>query len=163
MLSSLNEALQGLTKRELRDRCATLEAIVADFHWLARRYADRRQSYATSLFNEHTRTLLRLGIPLNPTGDGTLWARDLMGRAYDGLTEEEAAQGQPDAWQEKYAARQQRFYELAQAAVACFGEPPYHFAAEDANAAAFFEALTRILVCEDLPQPPIEGDQGGGL
>lgn len=72
-----------------------LREVAKDLHWLARRYADGRSSYATSLHNDHTRTLLSLGVPLNPTGDGTLWARDRDGRAYDGLTDEEAAQGRP--------------------------------------------------------------------
>ena len=80
---------------EIEARNLTLEAIVGDLHWQARRYADGRSSYATGLFNGHTRALLAMGIELNPTGDGTVWARDAMGRAFDGLTDEEAAQGRP--------------------------------------------------------------------
>ena len=64
--------------------------IAQTFHWMARRYADGRMSYATSLFNECVRSLLAMGIELNPTQDGTIWARDSMGRAYDKLTDEEA-------------------------------------------------------------------------
>lgn len=75
------------------DENATLRAIARDLHWMARRYADGRMTYATRLFNDHTRTLLALGVPLNPTGDSTVWARDGMGRAYDHLTDDEAAQG----------------------------------------------------------------------
>jgi len=63
--------------------------IVRDFHWMARRYADDRMSYVTSLFNEHVRALQQMGIKLNPTGDETIWARDKMGSAYDGLPEDE--------------------------------------------------------------------------
>lgn len=72
-----------------------LRRIAVDFHWMARRYADGRSSYVTGLFNDYTRALLAMGVELNPTGDGTIWARDAMGRAYDGLTDEEAAQGSP--------------------------------------------------------------------
>lgn len=75
--------------------CEALRRIAADFHWMARRYADGRSSYVTGLFNDHTRALLAMGVELNPTGDGTIWARDAMGRAYDGLTDDEAAQGSP--------------------------------------------------------------------
>ncbi len=76
--------------RELRE-------IAAGLHWMARRYADGRMSYAASSFNAWTRRLLAMGVELNPTGDGTVWARDGMGRAFDGLTDEEAAQGrEPD-------------------------------------------------------------------
>lgn len=71
-----------------------LKAIVIDLHWMARRYVDGRQSYATSTFNEHTRALIAMGLKLN-TNDGTIWARDRMGRAYDGLSKEEASLGRP--------------------------------------------------------------------
>ena len=77
---------------------ARLRAIAVHLHWMARRYADGRQSYATSLHNENTRALLEMGVPLNATGDRTLWARDSAGRAYDGLTEEEAVQGRKPDW-----------------------------------------------------------------
>lgn len=60
---------------------------------MARRYADHRSSFAPRTYNEHTRTLLMIGLRLNPTGDGTIWARDQGGRAFDGLTDDEAAQG----------------------------------------------------------------------
>ncbi len=59
---------------------ASLKAIAIHLHWMARRYVDGRQSYATSLHNENTRELLAMGVPLNATGDGTLWARDAGGR-----------------------------------------------------------------------------------
>ena len=69
--------------------------IVIDLHWMARRYADGRQSYAPGLFNEHTREAIRLGVELNPTADGTVWARDGDGRACDHLTDVEAEMGPP--------------------------------------------------------------------
>jgi len=84
--------------RLTREREA-LRRIAADLHWMARRYADGRASYATRLFNSHTRALLAMGVELHHTADGTIWARDAMGRAYDGLSDEEAAQGEPaPAW-----------------------------------------------------------------
>lgn len=58
---------------------AALKRIIEDFHWMARRYADGRMSYAVSLFNDCTRKALDLGCELNPTADGTIWARDGMG------------------------------------------------------------------------------------
>lgn len=75
--------------------------VVCDLHWMARRYADGRTSYATSLFNGHTRFLKALGFPLNPTGDETIWARDTMGRFFDGLTDDEAEMGRKP---EKYVS-----------------------------------------------------------
>lgn len=72
-----------------------LKVIAKDLHWMARRYADGRSSYATSLFNRHTRKLLRLGVELNQCGEGTIWARDSMGRRFDGLSDDEAAMGSP--------------------------------------------------------------------
>lgn len=67
-------------------------------HWMARRYADGRQSYATSLFNEITRRLLADKIKLGGAIDGTPWARDAGGRKFDGLTEKEAAMGREPDW-----------------------------------------------------------------
>jgi hypothetical protein len=83
----------------LRARVSELEAengrlrfIVRDLHWMARRYADGRSTYAPGLFNEHTQALLDMNVALDGGGsDKTIWARDGMGRAYDGLTDEQAA------------------------------------------------------------------------
>ena len=71
--------------------------IVKDFHWMARRYADQRSSYAVGLFNGHTRWLLSQGIKLNSTGDETIWARDKGGRSCDGLSDQEAIPSTPEA------------------------------------------------------------------
>lgn len=84
-----------MTIFEIKRDYEALKSIASALHWMARRYADGRQSYVTSMFNELTRALLRRGVELNRTGDGTIWARDAMGRAYDGLTESEAAEGRP--------------------------------------------------------------------
>lgn len=73
----------------LKQENELLRRVARDFHWMARRYADGRMTYATGLFNDHTRLLLSLGVELNNC-DGTLFAQDGMGRKYDGLTDEEA-------------------------------------------------------------------------
>jgi hypothetical protein len=87
------------TCAEWKERAQRLEQIVVDFHWMARRYADGRQSYATSTFNRDTRSLLAMNIQLNPCAEGTIWARDGMGPQYGGLTEEEHNLGEPlDSW-----------------------------------------------------------------
>lgn len=88
------------TLHEALDEIGTLRRIAVDLHWMARRYAEGRSSYATSLFNDHTRTLLRFGIEPNIHGDGTPWARDAMGPGYSALSAEEYAQGGPlHGWQ----------------------------------------------------------------
>jgi len=73
--------------------CATLRAIVVDLQFWARRYADGRMTYVTGEVNQHTRTLLAMGIELigDPADGGTVWSRDGMGRDFDGLTDVEAA------------------------------------------------------------------------
>ena len=78
-----------------------LRKICADLHPMARRYANGRMTYATSMFNEHVRTLLSLGIKLNPTADGIIWATDGNGRRFDGLTHAQATPGTPEAKGEK--------------------------------------------------------------
>ncbi len=95
---------------ELQIENDRLKVIARDLHWMARRYADGRQSYATSLHNDNTRALLAMGVALNATGDGTLWARDSAGRAYDELTDEEAAQGRVPDW--KHDDKERRIEEL---------------------------------------------------
>ena len=66
------------------------ENLLMDLHWMARRYAVGR-GHIASLFNEHTRTLLSLGVPLRKSPE-TIWARDAQGRSFDGLTDKEAAE-----------------------------------------------------------------------
>ena len=72
---------------------AKYQRIIQDLHWMARRYADGRSTYAPGLLNEHTRDLLKYGFTLNPTADETIWARSPLGRGHDGLSDLEAAQG----------------------------------------------------------------------
>ncbi len=62
------------------------------FHWMARRYADGRSSYAPGVFNGHTRKLLAAGFGLKLP----YFARDGMGRSFDGLTEAEVAEAAED-------------------------------------------------------------------
>ena len=57
-----------------------LKMAVIDLHWMARRYADGRQSYVPSLFNDITRKLLSLGIKLEDVDYETIWAREADGR-----------------------------------------------------------------------------------
>lgn len=87
--------MKTLTKQELRLRVNTLERACKDLQWMAKRYAEGRRSYAVSMLNEITRTLLALGIELNPCGEGTVWARDGGGFLYGGLTKEEWNEGDP--------------------------------------------------------------------
>lgn len=46
------------------ERCTKLTSIILDIHWMARRYADGRRSYAGSMFNEAMDRALALGLPL---------------------------------------------------------------------------------------------------
>jgi hypothetical protein len=70
---------------------------VVQLHWMARRYADGRQSSACHSHNDVTRRLLALGVPVGKI-DQTPWARDAGGRRYDGLSDEEAALGREVDW-----------------------------------------------------------------
>jgi hypothetical protein len=82
---------EKLTMKQARERIATLEFIIEQTLWMARRYADRRMSYATCQYNDAARDALQLGI-LERNPDGTWWASDSMGREYAGLSEEEWAE-----------------------------------------------------------------------
>ncbi len=78
--------MKAKTKSELITENRTLRRHASDLHWLARRYADGQFSYATHAFNDITRSLLKIGVTLNPCYDQRIWAYDGMGRKYDGLT-----------------------------------------------------------------------------
>lgn len=94
------ETIKRIVKLEAEN--AALRTIATDLHWMARRYADGRSSFAPRMFNEHTRAMIQMGVELNPTSDEIIWARDEMGRSYDGLSDEEAISGTPKAMGEKY-------------------------------------------------------------
>ncbi len=64
--------------------------IVVDFQWMAQRYCDGRMSYAAPVFNDHTRVLQSMEIPLNTRANEVVFAQDGMGRQFDKLTENEA-------------------------------------------------------------------------
>lgn len=72
-----------------QDQVEHLVEIVKDLHWMARRYADGRMTYASKLFNDHTNDLLVMGVEIRPT-DGSLYATDGMGRQFDGLSDDQA-------------------------------------------------------------------------
>lgn len=78
---------------ELERENGTLRQIISEMHWMARRYADGSMTYATSMHNDNTRILLKLGVPLRCGAEGTLWARDGMGARYSKLSQEEYEQG----------------------------------------------------------------------
>lgn len=69
------------------NRCSKLESIILDTHWMARRYADMRRSYASGMFNEAMDEALELGIPLKSDTalDATYYADDAnLGTWIDG-------------------------------------------------------------------------------
>lgn len=70
----------------------TLAEIIRNLHWMARRYADGRSSYAPSLLNSHVKELVELGYELRPP----LYARDGMGRDFDGLSDEDVRAAEED-------------------------------------------------------------------
>ena len=85
----------------IKEENQILRNICADLHWMARRYADGRSTYATSMVNEHVKTLLSMGVKLRPGADETIWASDGNGRRFDGLTDAQATPGTPEAMGER--------------------------------------------------------------
>ena len=76
--------------REAAAEIVALRRIIPDLHWMSRRYADNRKTYAAGLHNGLTRELLALGVELIPGNEG-LWARDGMGDGFAEITAEESA------------------------------------------------------------------------
>ena len=71
-----------------------LRKIVRDFHWMARRYADGRSSYAPGMFNDHVKTLQSFGFDFHQSAP--LFARDGMGRDFDKLSPDDVAAAERD-------------------------------------------------------------------
>jgi hypothetical protein len=65
--------------------------MLKDLLWMARRYADGRMSYASGSYNRIAKWAHSQGIEPDYS-DGTPFARDGMGRAYDELSEGEASE-----------------------------------------------------------------------
>jgi hypothetical protein len=86
----LHEAIAEIAR--LRAENAALSTATVEFHWMARRYCDGRMSTVVSSVNGIARDLIEAGIPLHEPR----FARDGMGRSFDGLTEAEALAAQED-------------------------------------------------------------------
>lgn len=65
------------------------ESIIRDTLWMARRYADGRNTYAVSMYNRAARAAKTLGIIEDKDMPDGYWALDGSGPEYDGLTKEE--------------------------------------------------------------------------
>ena len=65
-------------RKKPQRRVTALEEHIRQLHWMARRYADGRSTYAVSLFNDITADLLRMGVELDPTEELALFAHDGM-------------------------------------------------------------------------------------
>ena len=99
------------TKEQLKAENEALRVIVADVHWMARRYADGRSSYAPGMFNSRVKELLGMGVELCKPH----YARDGMGRKFDGLTEEEvraAEEDMPKAYLQQVKEAEERIAKL---------------------------------------------------
>ncbi len=59
----------------LRAENFRLREICKDLHWMSRRYADGRSTYAPTMVNDAVDYLLKIGVELNNC-DGTLLAGD---------------------------------------------------------------------------------------
>jgi len=68
-------------------RCEKLVSVILDTHWMARRYADMRRSYASGMFNRAMDRALALGLPLKEDSalNATFYADDAdLGTWLDG-------------------------------------------------------------------------------
>ena len=73
------------TNKELLAENIKLRLVAKDLHWMARRYADGRISYAVSMLNDITADLLEMDVKLNPCGENKLFARDGKAKIETGL------------------------------------------------------------------------------
>jgi len=66
-----------MPKKECCSGCQKREHIIQEIHWMARRYAHGRATYAVSMFNEAIRLGQALGMEFKPDPiDGLVEAKD---------------------------------------------------------------------------------------
>ena len=73
------------SKADLQRQYDELKQAFINIHWMARRYADGRRTYAVGMMNDATRLALAQGIELQKPW----FARDGSGREFDGLSDAE--------------------------------------------------------------------------
>ncbi len=67
-------------RTDWKHRAKVLESVVRDIYWMARRYADGRQTYAPSMYNDAINRALTLGITLSvdsTTSPPSFYAKEL--------------------------------------------------------------------------------------
>ena len=74
---SAHDSLEAIAGRLTAERDEA-RAIVRDIHWMARRYADGRQSYAAGMFNDAVRKAYEAGWLEHTIADEPAYARDGM-------------------------------------------------------------------------------------
>ena len=75
-----------MKKDALENRCKLLTTIVKNTIWMARRYAHKRSSYATSMLNESIDTALALGVEIEDDVHIGRYADDGMFGTWDPST-----------------------------------------------------------------------------
>ena len=75
------------SKLELKTQNESLKKICVDLAWMARRYADGRQTYAVSMYNNCVTSLISMGVTLqgDRIANNSVWAKDGGGRVMDKL------------------------------------------------------------------------------
>ena len=64
------------SKNEILSELAAYKQSFEDVHWMARRYADGRSSYAPGMYNDALERVMKFGFKPNECDDGYIWARD---------------------------------------------------------------------------------------
>ena len=68
-----------MTKKELEERCKTLEKMFEDIYWMAQRYAHGRKTYAVSTYNDAVKKAQEMGLKITPDpATGLVEAKDGM-------------------------------------------------------------------------------------
>lgn len=94
---TFEDFVNSLGKRELKQLCRELGSAVTELQWMARRYADNRQTAAPGIVNDITARMVELAIEPHVGVEGVIWAQDGGGRRFDALTDEQLKPGTPAA------------------------------------------------------------------
>jgi hypothetical protein len=63
-MTKIRTASEITHNKDLQDQLTILRAVVADTFWMARRYANQRQTYAPDMVNQALEKLERIGVEI---------------------------------------------------------------------------------------------------
>ena len=80
-MGHLNESVREIKsllqkERSQTKKADTLEKVVIDIQWMAKRYVDGRRTYAVAMYNDAIKKAIDMGLHFREDCDGEIFAKD---------------------------------------------------------------------------------------